>query len=95
MTNLLLLVTAYCHCALCNGVSGNPTASGVMPKPGITVAASRSIPFGTMVLIDGIGWRRVEDRLAVRYDSRIDVFMRTHREAKRFGSQWKKVKIMK
>jgi 3D (Asp-Asp-Asp) domain-containing protein len=80
------IVTAYCPCRECVGLySGGPTASGVMPKAGVTIAAPRWIPFGTILDIRGIGRRIVQDRLALRYDNRIDIFMRSHREAKRFG----------
>lgn len=82
-----LIVTAYCHCALCCGVANQPTASGLYPVPGITVATARSIPFGTRVHIAGIGWRKVQDRTAKRFDGRIDIFMSSHAEAKRFGKK--------
>lgn len=85
-------VTAYCHCAVCCGEAGNPTASGKMPKVGVTIAAPRSIPFGTKLHIQGVGVRTVQDRLPLRYDSRIDVFFGSHQEAKRFGIKKLKVK---
>ena len=87
-TNLILAtVTAYCHCALCCGIAGSPTASGVMPKVGRTVAAPKSVPFGSWVRLPGMGWRRVEDRLGRKYPKRWDVFMADHRTAKQFGKQ--------
>lgn len=82
----LWTVTAYCHCALCCGMAGQPTASGKMPHPEHTVAAPRNIPMGTLVMIEGIGLRRVQDRMHKRYKGkRLDVFMRTHEAAKKFG----------
>jgi 3D (Asp-Asp-Asp) domain-containing protein len=78
-------VTAYCHCARCCGVAGGPTASGARPVQGVTVAAPRWVPFGTLVEIEGVGIRIVQDRLARRYDHRFDVFTTSHREARRFG----------
>src|SRR5258706_12388663 len=87
-TQTTYTVTAYCPCSECVGLySGGPTASGVMPKPGVTIAAPRSIPFGTILEIPGVGRRVVQDRLALRYDNRIDVFVRSHTEAKRFGTK--------
>lgn len=81
-------ITAYCACSKCCGQwSGGPTASGVYPKEGVTVAASRSIPFGTKIHIDGVGHRVVQDRLAKRYDSRIDVYFASHKDALKFGKQ--------
>lgn len=91
-----LTVTAYCPCKVCCGKwSGGPTASGVMPKEGVTVAASRKIPFGTKVQIEGLGTRVVQDRLALKYDSRIDVFFTSHKEALKFGKKTLEVKVTK
>ena len=56
-----------------------------MPVAGVTIAAPRAIKFGTVLHIEGVGDRIVEDRLAKRFDNRIDVFFATHAEAKRFG----------
>lgn len=87
-----LIITAYCACKLCCGPNAaNKTACGVAPKQGVTVAASRSIPFGTRLYIDGVGWRTVQDRLATRFDNRIDVFFTSHKEALQFGKQKRKV----
>lgn len=87
-------VTAYCHCAKCCGKAGQPTASGKMPKTGITVAAPRSIPFGTRVKIEGVGIRIVQDRLAKRYDHRIDLFMSNHKQALAWGKRKLRVQIL-
>lgn len=86
-------VSAYCHCAVCCGEAGQPTASGKMPKVGVTVAAPRAIPFGTRLKIQNLGSRIVEDRAHEKYDHRIDVFMANHKEAKRFGVQKLKVTV--
>ena len=87
-TQTTYTVTAYCPCWECAGLySGGPTASGVMPQAGVTIAAPRWIPFGTVLDIRGVGRRVVQDRLATRYDHRIDVFVRSHSEAKRFGTK--------
>ena len=95
LTNLLTLtITAYCHCAVCCGEAGQPTASGVRPMVGRTVAASRSLPFGTVMIIPGVGKRVVQDRLAKRYDNRVDIFVATHAQAKKFGKQIKQVKVI-
>lgn len=78
-------VTGYCGCAICCGKAGQPTACGKMPVAGVTIAAPRSIKFGTVLHIEGIGDRTVQDRLARRFDDRIDIYFKTHAEAKRFG----------
>ncbi len=94
-TNLLtIIVTAYCHCAICCGEAGQPTASGVMPVVGRTIAAPRSLPYGSLVSLPGIGTRRVEDRPSRRYGSRYDLFMKSHKEAKKFGIRRMKATII-
>ena len=96
ITNIVVMtITAYCHCAQCNGKSGQPTASGKMPSITTTIAAPRSLPFGTKILIPSVGWRTVHDRLARKYDNRIDVFMSSHKKARKFGIRKETVTIVK
>jgi hypothetical protein len=56
-------VTAYCHCRVCTHRGDGITASGIRVREGITIAAPRSIPFGTRIWVPGAGWRTVQDRL--------------------------------
>lgn len=89
-------VTAYCSCVKCCGKWSkyNKTASGDTPKQGITIAAPRNIPFKTKLLIENVGIRTVQDRLAKKYDSRIDVYFTNHNDALTFGKKQLKVKIV-
>jgi len=81
-------VTAYCACQkCCPQWAGGLTASGKLPREGITVAAPRSLKFGTKVQIKGVGERVVQDRLARRYDNRFDVYFDDHQAALRFGKR--------
>ncbi len=89
ITNIVIL-TAYCWCAKCCGESGKPTASGVMPKVGVTIAAPRSIPLGTKVYL-GSRTLIVQDRTSRKYNGRWDLFVESHEQAKKFGK--KKVEI--
>jgi hypothetical protein len=57
-------VSAYCHCRVCTRRGDGITASGVRVREGTTIAAPRSIPFGTRIHIPGAGWRTVQDRLS-------------------------------
>ena len=91
---ILAIVTAYCHCAACCGKAGQPTASGLMPVVGRTIAGPRMVPFGAVVTIPGIGTRRVEDRASKSYDARWDVFMKSHREAKKFGVKTMRITVV-
>ena len=89
-------ITAYCACRKCCGKSATGiTAAGTRPVEGRTVAAARSIPLGTRIHIEGLGWRTVEDRTAKRFDGRVDVYFESHAEALKFGKQQRTVKINK
>jgi 3D (Asp-Asp-Asp) domain-containing protein len=91
LTNVI--ITAYCACTICCGPSASGlTASGKRPVEGVTIAASRSIPFGSRITIDGHTYT-VQDRLAKRYDSRIDVYFREHKAAKKFGKKTRNIKV--
>ena len=83
----VFVVTGYCPCAKCCGRHAcGLTASGKRAKPGMC-AASRSIPFGTVLEIPGYGRAVVEDRLDKRFDARVDVFFTTHKAALAWGRQ--------
>lgn len=81
----------YCHCATCCGSAGKPTASGVMPKSGETVAADPSIPFGTQLVINGQIYT-VQDRGV--YGNQIDIFMDNHEAARIAGLKYAEVYII-
>ena len=77
-------LTAYCACPICCGVwSGGPTASGLMPVEGRTVAMA-GVPFGTKLIIGDMVYT-VEDR-GTPY-GHVDVFMNNHQDAVVFGVQ--------
>ena len=96
ITNLIVAtVTAYCHCKTCCGPKAKGiTANGSKPTQGITIAASRSLPFGTMIHIPSVGWRKVEDRLAKRFDKRVDIYFTKHKDAKKFGIRRETIQIV-
>lgn len=81
---MIVVVTAYCA-GLCCTPGHGLTASGFRPMQGVTVAAPRWVPFGTQVHIEGVGWRVVQDRLALRFDDRWDVYFARHTDARKFG----------
>ena len=72
--------------------SGDPTvtASGEAPVPGETVAAA--LPFGTLLYIEGIGLRRVNDRGVP--SGCIDVVTETRRQAIEIGWSRRRVIIL-
>lgn len=73
-------VTHYCSCENCCGKSDGITASGVVATENHTVAASSDIPFGTVLVVNGIEYV-VEDRGGAITDKRIDIYCATHQEA--------------
>lgn len=78
-------ITKYCP-------TGNTTASGKRPREGMVATLSRSIPFGTHVLIEGLGEFVVEDRIG--HGSEFDIFTSSCREAEVFGRQHRRVTIL-
>jgi 3D (Asp-Asp-Asp) domain-containing protein len=101
MTNLVLtaVLSAYCHCAACCGKRGKPTAAGVRPERYVSIAAPRWVPIGTRVHVEGLGWRTVHDRTALKWDGRFDVFVGSdkaaHRRAQRLGIRTAKITIIR
>jgi 3D (Asp-Asp-Asp) domain-containing protein len=71
------------------------TASGHRTKAGYTVAAGRHIPFGTVLYIEGIGYRTVHDRGGAIKGNKIDVFMSDMGQVKKFGRRHLDVYIVK
>lgn len=73
-------ITHYCNCSRCCGKwAGGPTASGVMPEAGRTVAVDKSvIPLGSEVKIGDTVYI-AEDTGVKGYH--IDIFCDSHSEA--------------
>lgn len=79
-------ITMYCP-------TGNSTASGKTPQRGMVATISRSIPFGTHILIEGYGEYIVEDRIG--HGSEFDIFTPSCAEADRFGRKHARVTILR
>lgn len=88
------VVTAYCACQICCGRNAKGIdASGHKPIEGITIAIPRRFPLGSRVIIEGheyIG----SDRLSKRFNSRFDIYFKSHSDAVRFGKQTKRVTVI-
>lgn len=89
-------LTHYCHCALCCGKTGQPTASGRMPELGVTVGVDpKLIKLGSYLRIeipDGNGGytvyrakARADDTGGAVKGNKIDVFVGSHQEALNLG----------
>lgn len=87
--------TAYCSCEKCCGkwALNRPngivyTASGAIAEEGVTVAADWNIlPAGTLIEIDGLGERIVQDRGGAITGNKIDIYFNSHEVALEFGVQ--------
>ena len=96
-------LTAYCTCRICCGnfspeVTGLQahTATGTVPTQGRTIAVDPSvIPYGSTVVIDGVGTFIAEDTGGAIKSHRIDIYFETHEAAIAFGRQKRKVIILR
>ena len=78
-------ITFYCQCEACCGrwAWSNSTASGAVPSAGWTVAAGESLPFGSIIYIEGFGEYCVQDRGVP--DGWIDIYVNDHSEIPGYG----------
>ena len=84
-----LQTTAYCH-------TGNPTASGVMPKVGMCACDKINgqwIPFGTRITTEDGRVLTVTDRFGDGRNNALDIFMQSESECWQFGRQMLKCRI--
>ena len=96
------VATAYCPCEICCGkwALNRPdgivyTASGAIAEEGVTIAADWSVYSpGTILYIEGIGERTVQDRGGAISGQKIDVFFNNHEDALRFGRQEVRIKVI-
>lgn len=69
------------------------TASGEKVREGYTLACPPSLPFGTVVAIEGVGERVCTDRGSDITEGRLDVYMPELGDALEFGRQTLEVRI--
>ena len=93
-------VTAFCQCKKCCGPNARGiTASGHKIRHGDRfVAADRSIPFNTMIVVPGYNHGRpvpVLDRGSKIKGNRLDVYFDNHSAAKKWGVKKLNIRIEK
>jgi len=89
------IATAYCPCEKCCGKEDGITASGVKAREGITIAADWDVlPEGTIVEIEGLGYRIVQDTGSAIKGHRIDIYFEEHEDALDFGVQEVRVRVV-
>lgn len=89
-------ITFYCPCEICNGKWPGVAATGHRLDDGIV--ACNILPIGTVVHIDGFGYRIVMDRGAKKYfdnQKHIDIYVGDHERARQMGVQWRKVEVIR
>lgn len=87
--------TAYCSCAKCCGEWANKrpggvvyTADGSVAQAGVTIAADWDVfPAGTVLYIEGLGERIVQDRGGAINGYDVDIYHDDHNAALQFGRQ--------
>lgn len=87
-------VTAYCSCFECCGKTDGVTASGKLVRENFTVAADWSVfPNGTVIEIEGVGIRTVEDNGVIGHQ--IDMYIADHQAALDWGIQYLRVRVVR
>jgi len=85
-------ITAYCSCRACCKKDDGVMTSGVQARRGY--CASKSLPFGTVVNIAGVGRFVVMDR-GLKNDYHLDIWYPTHKQAQAFGVRYCKIQRSK
>lgn len=84
-------ITYYCGCDKCNGVWGNITYRGTIPRPQHTIAVDPNvIPLDSKVIIEGIEYTAEDTGNKIK-GNKIDVYVSSHEEALKKGTRTLKV----
>lgn len=80
--------SAYTH-------TGSRTSSGTNPKVGTVAVDPSVIPMGSKLYVEGYGFGRAEDIGGAIKGNRIDVFLESEQECRRWGHRSVKVYLLK
>lgn len=86
-------VTAYCPCRRCCGrwAKYQRTASGLPARGPLMAIDPRVLNMGDEFYVQGLGWKTAADTGSAIKGRRLDILMKSHRDAERFGV--KKLKV--
>ena len=76
---------------MCYSGDPNITKSGARVEVGLTAAAGPDIPFGTLVMVEGLGVYEVQDRGGMIGRGKLDLTVETKKEALSLGRQVRRV----
>ncbi|MDX9866453.1 MAG: 3D domain-containing protein [Kiritimatiellia bacterium] len=71
------------------------TASGTRTRRGTVAADTSVLPFGTIVYVPGYGYGRVEDRGGAIKGAKLDLWHKSHTEAREWGRKTLRVRVWK
>lgn len=78
--------TAYCPCKECSGPWGKSTATGAIATEGRTIAVDpKVIPYGSTLIIDGVGEYVAEDCGGAIKGNEIDIYFENHKDTEIWG----------
>ena len=84
---LEMVATAYTY-------TGNNTASGTIPAPGVAAVDPRVIPLGSQLFVEGYGAATALDTGGAIKGNRIDLFYPTENQARHWGVKNTKVYVL-
>lgn len=95
MMRLLVAIIITLNCSAYSH-SGNPTASGVMPREGMCAADyinGKLVPFGTKITLPDGRTLVVTDRFGGNYTDRLDIFLNSEADCWKWGRRWLECRI--
>ena len=89
-------VSAYCPDARCTGrYADGITKAGTRAVESWTVAADpRVLPIGSLIHVEGVGERMVQDIGGAIQNLRLDLYMESHAKALVWGRQQRRVTVL-
>lgn len=94
--DMIVTATAYCNDPVCINVpawNDGLTKLGTIADMDTVAVDPKYIKLGSILFIEGIGWRLAEDIGSKILKNKIDVFMGDIKKAKQFGKKKVRVKV--